>query len=130
MAASAFAEDLTFSAQVDKTTVNINEPITLTLTLAGDLQGADLSEFKLPDGFVVAAQSQSTNFSIRSGATERSTNLVYVLVPQQAGTFRMGPFTIRQQKKEFQTEAIEITVKKSPLPPPSRLRPQGERYTL
>ena len=130
MAASAFAEDLTFSAQVDKTTVNINEPITLTLTLAGDLQGAALSEFKLPDGFVVAAQSQSTNFSIRSGATERSTNLVYVLVPQQEGAFRLGPFTIRQQHKEFQTEAIEITVKSSPLPPPSRLRPQGARYTL
>ena len=130
MAASAFAEDLTFSAQVDKTTVNVNEPITLTLTLAGNLDGVDLSALKLPEGFIVAAQSQSTNFSIRSGATERSTNLVYVLVPQQAGTFQMGPFTIRQQKKEFQTQAIEITVKTSPLPPPSRLRPQGERYTL
>ena len=128
--ALAFAQDLTFSATVDKTTVTLSEPVTLTLTLTGDLGGVDLSELQLPEGFVIAARSQSTNFSISAGATERSMNLIYVLVPQQAGTFQLGPFAIRQHKKEFHTEAIEITVKQSSLPPPSRLRPQGERYTL
>ena len=130
LAPALAARDLTFSAKVDKTTVDAGEPVTLTLILAGDLEGAKLSELQLPEGFVVAAQSQSTNFSIRAGATERSTNLVYVLVPQQPGTFQLGPFTITQQKKEFQTQAIELTVKKPVLPPPAKHRPQGERYLL
>lgn len=128
--ALASAQDLTFSAKADKTTVNTGEPLTLTLTLAGDLEGAKLSELKLPEGFLIAAQSQATNFTVRGGATERSTNLTYVLVAQQAGTFQLGPFTVTQSKQEFQTQAIDITVNTSPLPPPSKLRPEGERYTL
>ncbi|MBI4342439.1 MAG: BatD family protein [Candidatus Omnitrophica bacterium] len=129
VAALAFAQELTLSAKVDKTTVDAGEPVTLTLILTGALEGANLSELKLPEGFVVAAQSQSTNFSIRAGATERSMHLTYVLVPQQAGTFELGPFTVTQQKKAFQTQAIEITVKKPALPP-TRSRPQGERFLL
>ena len=128
--APAFAQDLTFSATADKTSINTGEPMALTFTLAGNLEGAKLSELQLPDGFTIAAQSQATNFTIRGGAAERSTNLTYVLIAQQLGTFQLGPFTVTQGKQEFQTQAIEITVKKSALPPPSKVRPEGERYTL
>ena len=127
--ALAFAQDLTFSAKVDKTTVDLGNPVTLTLTLSGDITGVALPEIKLPEGWTMAAQSRSTNFSIRAGAAERSVSLAYVLIPQQAGTFKLGPFKLSRRKEEFQTEPIEITVKKSALPP-SRLRPQGERFTL
>ena len=106
------------------------EPVTLTLSLAGDLQGARLADLKLPEGIVVAARSQSTNIAIRSGAMERSMNLTYVLVPQQAGTFHLGPFIVMRKGKEFQTETIQLTVEKAALPRPSKGRPQGERYFL
>ena len=128
-AAAAGAEDLSLSVKVDKTTVNLGDPVTLTLTLGGDIAGVDLSRVEFPEEFVVGARSQSTNFSIRAGSMERSISLVYVLIPQKAGTFHLGPFTIEHQKKELKTEPIEITVKKPAVPPPS-LQPQGERFTL
>ena len=74
MATAAWAQDLVFSAKVDKTTVNVGDPINLTVTLSGDLSGVRLPAPTFPDGFAVLARSQSTNFSIRAGAMERSTS--------------------------------------------------------
>ncbi len=122
-------QDLVFSAKVDKTTVTLGTPVTLTISLSGDLSGVQLPAFEFPEGFLVAARSQSTSFSVRAGAAERSTSLQYLLVPQQAGTFHLGPFMIEHHHKELKTEPIEITVKKSALPPPN-LQPKGERFTL
>ena len=127
--ALAFAQDLTFSAKVDKTTVDLGDPISLTITLSGDLSGVALPAPQLPEGFVVAGRSQSTNFSIRAGAMERSVSLLYVLIPQRAGTFQLGPFRIEHQHRRVTTDPIEITVKKPALPP-SLKTPQGERFTL
>ena len=127
---AAAAQDLSFSATMDHTTVDVGEPDTLTLTLVGDVTGAKLEDLQLPEGITVAAQSRSTNFSIHGGAVERSMNLVYLLVAQAPGTFTLGPFKVTQHGKDFQTEAIELTVKKSALPPALKHRPQGERYLL
>lgn len=124
----AWAQDLTLSVKVDKTTVALHEPVTLTLTATGDVSNADFSRLAFPEGFAVSARSQATNFSVRAGAMERSLTLSFVLVPQRAGTFQLGPFTIEHQKKTFQTEPIEITVEQPELPP--RLKPQGERFIL
>ena len=128
VAFSAWAQDLTFSAKVDKTTVDIGDPVNLTITLGGDLSGIQIPAFQFPEEFAVLARSQSTSFSVRSGAMERSTSLSFVLVPQHAGTFRLGPFQIQHHKKALQTEPIEIIVKKPAVPP--HLRSQGERFTL
>ena len=128
LAAPAAAQDLVFSANADKTTVAAGEPVTLTLTLSGDLEGLKLPAPTFPPEFAVGGQSQSTNFSMRAGAVERSMSLAFVLIPQREGTFKLGPFTVEHRKKEFQTAPIEITVKKSALPP--KLQPQGERFTL
>lgn len=123
-----WAQDLVFSAKVDKTTVNLGDPMNLVITISGDVSGVQVPPLQLPEGFVVLARSQSTNFSIRSGAMERSTSLNFVLVPQKAGTFKLGPFSLTRQKKTLQTEPIEITVKKPVLPP--KLPSSGERFTL
>ena len=129
VSALAWAQDLTFSANVDKTSVDLGEPINLTLTLSGDLTGVEVPALTFPEGCAVAARSQSTNFSIRSGVMERSMNLLYVLVPQREGTFKLGPFAVTQEKKQFQTAPIEVTVKKAALPPTLKSAP-GERFTL
>ena len=129
VATLAWAQDLTVSAKVDKTTVALGEPITLVVTISGDLAGLEVKPLELPEGFAVGARSQSTNFSIHSGITERSMNLIYVLVPQRAGTFQLGPFKIVHNKKEFTTEPIQVTVNK-PAVPPSLKEPQGGRFTL
>ena len=128
VAVLAWAQDLTLSVEVDKTTVALHEPVTLTLTATGDVSNADFSRLAFPEEFAVSARSQATNFSVHAGAMERSLTLSFVLIPQRAGTFQLGPFTIEHQKKTFQTEPIEITVEKPSRPP--HFKPQGERFIL
>ncbi len=122
------AQDFTFSAKADKTSVKVGDPIALTITLGGDLTGIKSPAFEFPKEFVVAARSQETSFSMRGRAVERSVSLHYVLMPQQAGSYQLGPFTIEQNGKPIKTEPIAITVEKSALPP--YFQPQGERFTL
>lgn len=128
--APAFAQDLTVAANVDKTTVAVGEPFTVTITVSGDLEGVEVPPATFPEGFAVAARSQSTNFSMRSGAIERSMGMTFVLAAQQAGAFEIGPFTIRKGKQELHTEPIAVTVTPSALQPKRRPPPQGERFTL
>ena len=129
VASLAFAQEFAVSAKVDKTTANVGEPITLTLTLSGDIAQLDLSKLSFPEEFAVIGRSQSTNFIFRGGATERSMSLNIVLVAQRDGTFQLGPFSISQGKQEFHTEPISVTIKKSVLPPSSP-PPQGGRFTI
>ena len=122
-------EGLSVSAKVDKTAVDAGSPITLTLTITGDLSGAAVPAPTFPDSFEVAARTQATNVSLRAGAMERSTSLVYVLIPSRPGTFQLGPFAIEQKGRKMETQPIDITVRKSPLPP--TLKPdQSGRYTI
>lgn len=124
----AAAQDFTFSAKADKTSVKVGESVEVLITLGGDLTGITSPAFEFPKEFVVAARSQETSFSMRGRAVERSVSLHYVLVPQQAGSYQLGPFTIEQNGKPITTEPIAITVEKSALPP--HFQPQGERFTL
>src|SRR3989338_7747301 len=66
----AVAQDTSFSAAIDKTTVNAGEPVALTLTLSGDIGGIEVPVFEFPEGFTVASRSQSSNFSIRLGTID------------------------------------------------------------
>lgn len=127
-AVSASAQDLTFSAKADKTTLNVGDPLTLTMTLSGDISGIEVPVFEFPEGFTVASRSQSSSFSIRLGTVDRSLTLAYVLIPEQAGTFQLGPFQITHKDQKFSTEPITVTVEKPAVPP--RLGPEGGRFTL
>ena len=127
--AAAPAPELTVSAKVDKTTVDIGSPVTLTVTLSGDLSDAQLPPPKFPDEFQVTAQSQATNISMQGGIVHRSTSLVFVLMPTRDGTYQLGPFTVTQRDQHINTSPIEITVKKPALPP--TLKPDANgRFTI
>lgn len=128
-ASLAWAQDLTVAAKVEKTTVSVGEPFTVTITISGDLEGVEVPPPAFPEGFIVAARSQSTNFSMHGGVIERSTGVSFALAAQQAGTFELGPFTVRRGKQELHTEPITITVTPS-ASQPKRRPPQGERFIL
>ena len=126
--ACAQSRDVVFSASVDKTTVVLGDPIQLTLTLSGDIAGAELPSVQLPEGFVVVGRSQSTNFALHAGSVEQSVSLLYVLLPQRIGTFDLGPFLVTHHQQQLRTSPITVTVKKSLLP--LRPEPPGTRVTL
>ena len=124
----AWAEDIGVSAKIDKTTTEIRSPVTLTITLTGNLLDLDFLPPQLPDGFILGGRSQATSFAVHNGAAEQSSTITYLLVPQKPGTFKLGPFAFRHRGKLFQTDPIEVTVKKAVLPPTRQI--PAERYTI
>lgn len=125
--APAWAQGVRISAQVDKTTVDVGAQLTLTITIEGDFAQANLKPLELPKVFQVVAQSRASNLSVEAGGVKRSVSLVYVLLPQETGTFKLGPFKIVHRGEPLLTDPIEITVNKPVLPP--HLSPQP-RYIL
>ena len=128
LSSSVGADTLAVSAKVDKTVVDLGNPMNLTITINGDTAKVQIPAPSFPEGFEIIGRSQSTNFSIRGSSIERSMGLNFVLLPQRPGTFQLGPFKIQRDKTVFQTEPIEITVKKSVLPP--KLQGSGGRFTI
>ncbi len=126
---SAWAQDFSVSAQVDKTTVDVGDPVNLVIKLSGDLAGVQVPVFQFPDGLAVLGRSQSTSISVQGNKMQRSVELLYVLAPQHDGTFELGPFKMTRGKQEVDTQPIAITVKK-PVLPPHLSQPQGGRYSL
>ena len=123
----AFAEGVKISAQVDKTTVNIGTQVTLTITVEGDLDHVNLKEWKFPDALPVVAQSRASNVTIGQGQVTKSVSLTFVLVPQEPGTYQLGPFEASHEQTDVKTQPIELTVKKPVVPPTS---PGTQRFIL
>ena len=118
---------LHISAQVDQTAVDLGSELTLTITIEGDFAKAELRPLQFPKAFQVTAQSQASNISFQLGNVKRSLSLVYVLAPQEAGTFQLGPFEAVHRGKSFFTDPLEILVTKPILPPKLE---EHERFLL
>ena len=123
-----FAEDVTIQSSVDQAVVEMGRPLTLTITLGGDLsQVTTAPVVELPDGFQIAARRQASSLVVKQGAAERTLSFVYVLIPTKLGTFKLGPFSAESNHHPLSTNAVEVIVRRPALPP--GLKPQP-RYTL
>ena len=124
-----WADAVSLTATLDRPQVDLGQPVTLTLSLSGDLTTLKgVPKMPLPDSFQIVAQSQSSNVSIRGGTVERSVNFYYVLLARDAGTFRLGPFEVqRKHGKPLTTDPIQLVVRKPVVPPGSQ---PAERFIL
>lgn len=120
-ARAAWAQAASVTATLDKKTVDVGQPVTLTVVASGDLTTLKgLPTVTLPEPFQVVAQSQSSNFSIRGRLVEQTVSFYYVLVSREPGTFTLGPFSLQQKAGEpLTTGSLELTVRKPVVPPGS-----------
>lgn len=124
---SAWAQDVRVTAQVDHASVKVGQPVTLTVTLEGDLEQLELRPIKLPPELPAIAESRASNFSMQAGTLQRAMILSYTLLPQQPGTYQVGPFEVIHRGQKILTDPVAITVKRQVLPPG---RWSATRYTL
>ena len=123
------ADDVHISAQVDHAKLTLGSQLTLTITLEGDFNKVQLAPVQFPKEVAVLSQSRASNVMVQAGAVTRSVSLIFLLMPQEAGTFKLGPFAVVQQdqSKRIETDPIDIVVKKPIVPPGSE---QAQRYVL
>ncbi len=106
----ASAQDGTFTASVDQTTVSAGEQFAVTFTVAGpDAMGAQ--NFRAPDFgslLVLSGPNTSQSYQIINGAMSGSASYSYMVYARQPGKYTIGPATIDYKGRQLKTQPIQI----------------------
>jgi hypothetical protein len=113
------AQNISFNASVDKTQVGLDEQITLTVSVSGDVKSIPQPELPPLDAFTVYSAGRSHNISYTNGHLSSSVTFNYVLLPRKVGEFTIGSARIELEGKNYQTTPIEIKVVSGEKPPPA-----------
>jgi hypothetical protein len=107
---SCLAQNIEFNASVDRTEVGIDDQITLTVSVSGDVKSIPEPELPPLNDFTVYSAGRSHNFSWVNGKMSSRVIFNYVLLPRREGEFTIGPAKIELKGKIFRTTPIQITV--------------------
>lgn len=106
------AQDITFSASVDKNYLAMGEHLEITFTLNGSTGGKNFRAPNFGDFLVLAGPSTSTSMQFINGVMSSSVSYSYVLQPRSEGKFTIGAASIEVGGKQLQTQPITIEVTK------------------
>ena len=108
---AAIAQEMPITAEVDRTSVSIDEVFTLTVTVTGssglptpavwDFSGVDVN---------ILSKSTASQLNIRSNQTSAKIVIHYRLQPTDSGTLIIGPITIVIDGQAHSTEPITVEV--------------------
>jgi len=108
---TASALGLSISSSVDKTEVELGDPITLSVSITGE--GGSTPDPILPDlsDFEVYSSGKNTSISIINGRFSSTLELSYVLVPRKMGALTIGPILAKERKVTVSSDPIQIMVR-------------------
>ena len=84
-------EDIRFEASLEKNTVSVGNPIYLYLSFDGtqDVEVPDVPEIS---GLRIKYVGPATEISIVNGKVTKRITHTYLVMPQKAGSYNIGPF--------------------------------------
>ncbi|MDW8464995.1 MAG: BatD family protein [Chloroherpetonaceae bacterium] len=106
------AQDISVRASVSETTVSVGEPFEYQIEIQGSASVESVQLGKL-SGVEKYGESQFTSVSIINGRISQSRVLSYTLIARQEGKLIIPPATLRIDGKTYQTNPVEVTVRKS-----------------
>ena len=98
------------SAQVDRSSLTIDEQLVLTVTITGDFLKIPRPDLSQLQDFVVVSSSTSTQVSIVNGQMTSQGVFTYRLQPLQEGLLFVAPVTVNIDGQLYQTDPIEVEV--------------------
>ena len=131
-AAVAFAQT-SVKAEVDKTSLSTDEALTYKLTITSLEKNIPTPQLPKFTGLKVITSTQSSSVTFTKGSVKTILVYVFVLVPTEAGKFKIEPSTIKIKNEAFSTGDFEIQVKQGKLksgveprqkPPPEKTQPE------
>ena len=108
--ATAGAE-ITVSAFVNRTTVSVDQPVTLTIEVEGTMRS--VPEPVLPpldNDWSVRSSGTSSNMSWVNGQVSVSKSWNYTLLPRRIGTLRIGAAEVEFGDSIYRTDPIDVEV--------------------
>jgi hypothetical protein len=111
--------DVSFIASVNKTTLSLDDQLTLTLTVEGQMRSVPEPTLPSLEGFQVYSSGRSQQFSLVNGQFSASVSFNYVLQPTALGKHTIGPAEITLDGQTYRTQPIEVEVLEGRVPTPT-----------
>lgn len=119
-----FAQDISFTASVNNTTVAAGEQFQLIYSVNGNATRFQAPAFR--DFSLLMGPSQSMSTQIINGSFSQSVSYTYILIAQKEGTFEITPASVEVNGKKYQSNALKIIVVKGNPPAQSQSKPGNE----
>ncbi|MFH1398206.1 MAG: BatD family protein [Candidatus Omnitrophota bacterium] len=121
---SAFAE-ISIKAEVDQASLTMNDILTYKIIITSSEKTLPRPEVFKFNGFNLISQAQSSTVSLVKSEVKTILVYVFILVPQSAGKFKIGPAVIKVKNKAISSQAFEIEVTPGPGETKTEKEPQG-----
>ncbi len=124
------AQEVSITAELDRTVAALDERLTLTVTVSGDR--TDLPDPQLPSmpNLSVYSSGRSQNIAFVNGRVSSRIAHTFVLSPRFVGKASIGPIAVTVDGRRFETSPIEFQIVRPSgqptagiLPPPRAPRP-------
>lgn len=110
IAAVSYADDISISCDVDKNEIALDDQVTLTITVAGNVSSIPNPSIPNLKGFTAYSSGRSQNISIINGRVSSAVSFTYILVPNDTGEYTLGPFTLSYKGQTYSAGPINIKV--------------------
>lgn len=111
LAPSAPAAAIAITATADKTEATLDDYIVLQVAVEGTREEPSLPEMS---AFNVQSRGTSSQMTIVNGKISSKLEYTYILYPQKPGSFRIGPFTLRDGSRTVSSNQITLTISQAP----------------
>jgi hypothetical protein len=111
--------DTSFTASVDKTTLTLDDQLTLTLTVEGQMRSIPEPTLYSLRGFHVYSSGRSQQLSLVNGQFSASVTFNYILQPTTVGKHTIGSAEITLDGQTYRTQPIEVEVLEGRVPTPT-----------
>ena len=111
MALGVYADEVVFRAQAPKQVV-VGRPFQISYTVnhrSRDLQAPEFTDFDVLSG-PYSSTSSSTSFTNGHMTSSYEQTYTYMLMAQKAGTFTIGPATVKVSGERIQSNGVRIEV--------------------
>ena len=130
IALSAFADEVVFRAQAPKQVI-VGRPFQITYTVnqrSRDLRAPEFTDFDVLSG-PYTSTSSSTSFVNGKRTSSFEQTYTYMLMAQRAGTFTIGPATVKVDGENVQSNGVRIEVLPEDQQPQQTQSTQSNRNT-
>jgi hypothetical protein len=115
----ARAGDLSLSAEVDRTTLTMNDTLTLQLTLSGGRGGGAQPQLPAIPGFRATFAGQSQNINYMNGHVSSQVQFTFALAPLSPGEHVIPAISMTVNGHPLSTQPIPVTVLSGAAPDPA-----------
>jgi hypothetical protein len=125
LAAPLPAQEITFTATLDRQSVAVGEHARLTITLSNSRE--NFSSPQLGGLMVVSGPFESSNFSYINGRMSSTVTRTWVITGMQPGNYTIGPASLRVGNAVIQTDPLTLEVTKGSAKPPDPAVARGQQ---